>query len=86
MVRKIFGFVFWILIIVVAAIWVIDFMHIQNEEKPQFCLKSVTHTYDDGEVKECIGLGYKTYEYNRTSMNKAYQFGPFFIKMKEPAK
>lgn len=86
MAKKIFSFIFWILIIALAAIWIIDFMHVQNEEKPQFCLKSVTHTFDDGEVNECVGLGYKIYYYNRSSMSEGYQFGPFFVKMKEPTK
>ena len=44
-----------------------------------FCIKKGTTKYDDGEVKWCLGAGYKIYDYNRTSF-KAIEFGPFWSK------
>lgn len=82
-VKIVFDVVFWVGIIVLAAIWITDFVKIQNEEKPMFCLVQKTHEFEDGTVDECIGLGYKIYEYNRESLNNARQFSPFFVGMKK---
>ena len=38
------------------------------------------HKYDDGKVTECIGLGYKVYNYDRESFDKGVEFGPLFTK------
>lgn len=81
--RRVWDIVFWVGIIVLAAIWLTDFIKVQNEEKPIFCLVEKTHEFDDGTVDECVGLGYKVYEYNRESLSNARQFSPFFIGMKK---
>jgi hypothetical protein len=82
-IKKVWDVVFWIGITLLAAIWLTDFIKVQNEEKPKFCLVEKTHKFDDGTVNECIGLGYKVYIYNRDSINDARQFSPFFIGMKK---
>lgn len=81
--RKIFDVVFWVAIVILAAIWLTDFFRMQNDEKPVFCLAQKTHKFDDGTVDECVGLGYKIYDYKRESLKGAHQFGPFFIGMKK---
>lgn len=81
--KKIFDVVFWVVIIGLAIIWVTDFINVQNDKDPIFCISQKTHTFDDGTVEECVGLGYKVYDYNRTSLSYGRQFGPFFIGMKE---
>lgn len=80
--KKIISTIFSLLILGVIAIWLFDYFRMVNNKEPKFCLKEEVYKYDDGTVKECIGLGYKVYEYNRTSY-KAKQFGPFFIQMHE---
>ena len=80
--RIIFDVVFWVIIAVLAIVWLTDFIKIQNDKEPVFCLSEKTHKFDDGTVDECVGLGYKIYDYNRKSID-AHQFGPIFIKMKK---
>lgn len=70
----------WVILIGWVALVVMDYMHIQNEEQPQFCwFNQKTIEYKDGTVKECTGLGYKVINYDRSSF-KAVEFGPFWIK------
>ena len=80
--RIIFDVVFWVVICVLAIVWLTDFIKIQNDKEPVFCLAKKTHEFEDGTVEECTGLGYKIYDYNRDSID-AHQFGPLFIKMKK---
>lgn len=80
--RIIFDVVFWVLISVLAIVWLTDFIKIQNNKEPVFCLAKKTYEFDDGVVEECKGLGYKIFDYKRDSI-EAHQFGPLFIKMKK---
>lgn len=84
--KIIFNFIFWAVIIVLLFTWIMDYVHVRNNEKPSFCLKKITHKFDDGKVEECVGLGYKVYTYNRTSMTNGSEFVPFFIDMKKSSK
>ena len=72
-----------IMVTLTFAAWAImvftDYFKTRNDKHPIFCLKENTHKYDDGETYECIGLGYKMYDYKRDSIT-AKEFGPFFIK------
>ena len=74
-----------ILVLVLIAAWVIivfiDYFKTRNDQKPLFCIKETTYKYDDGKTYECIGLGYKMYKYERTSIN-ATEFGPIFIEQR----
>lgn len=81
--RKIGNFIFWILIIGLFAVWVTDFVRVKTDEKPMFCVKRIEHKYDDGTTEECVGLGYKVYNYNRKSINIRSQFAPFFVGMEK---
>lgn len=72
--------IFWIVLGGLALVWVTDFVRVAREEKPIFCVKTVEHKYDDGKVTECIGLGYKVYNYDRKSFDKGVEFGPLFTK------
>ena len=67
-----------ILFVAWAIIVFTDYFKTRNDKRPIFCIKEETHKYDDGETYECIGLGYKMYDYKRTSIT-AKEFGPFFI-------
>lgn len=82
MIKKILNVVFWVVIIGLMIVWLVDFFQIKSEKSPKFCLKNVEHSFEDGSVKECVGLGYKIYTYERTSL-KGVEFVPFFIKMRE---
>jgi len=81
--KKVWDIVFWVGIVVLAIIWLTDFIQVQNEEEPKFCLVNKTHKFEDGTVDECVGLGYKVYIYNRDSISNARQFSPFFVGMKK---
>lgn len=73
------------LILVWAACVLTDFIRTKNEKEPVFCITKHTYKYDDGKTNECIGLGYKVYDYNRKSI-KAKEFGPIFIKQRTDIK
>lgn len=81
--RKIGNIIFWVVIIGLFAIWTTDFIRTKKDEKPIFCVKTVEHKYDDGNATECIGLGYKVINYNRSSIKTKNQFAPFFVGMEE---
>lgn len=78
--------VFWIIFLVLAFIWLVDFFRVSRESKPMFCIKNEVHEYKDGTVSECTGLGYKVYTYKRSSLGDGIEFGTFFAKMKQPEK
>ena len=80
---KIYTFVFWILLFLLAVVWITDFVRVKNDLTPVFCVAKYVNDYDDGSVEVCKGLGYNVYEYNRTSIDIKTQFSPFFIGMKE---
>ena len=83
MLKKIETIVFWSVFAILMTVWLTDLFMVKSQKAPVFCISNETHTYDDGEVTECTGLGYKVFHYNRESLTKGYEFGPFFIKMKE---
>lgn len=71
-----------VIVLILLVLWifvvVFDYFKAKNNQNPVFCLARETHVYSDGKTTECLGLGYKIYQYNR-SFN-AVEFGPFFIK------
>ncbi len=81
--KRIFDIVFWVVIVGLSIIWITDFVNVKNDKNPVFCISQKTHTFDDGTVEECVGLGYKVYTYNRSSFSQGRQFGPFFIGMRD---
>lgn len=76
---RITNIVLWVIVIAWMGICVVDFIKVQNEEEPIFCLKNKTIEYDDGNVYVCTGVGYKVYNYKRKSF-EAIEFGPFWLK------
>jgi len=82
---KIWDVVFWVLFAILACVWIVDFFRVKVEKQPIFCINKETIEFEDGDVNKCVGLGYTVYEYNRESLDNGIQFGPFFIKMKEPS-
>lgn len=81
--KKILDIIFWIIIIAIVIVWATDFIMLKTGKDPIFCLKNINHEYEDGITKECVGFGYKAFQYNRTSISKKTQFGPFFIEMEK---
>lgn len=79
----IWTWVFWIVIAFLLFVWVFDFIRVKSNKEAAFCIQEKTHTFEDGTVHECLGLGYKVFKYNRSSLNVKSQFGPFFAKMKD---
>lgn len=77
-VSKLINFVITIVIFGWVAIALIDFINVQQEKEPMFCIEKETTEYADGSVELCKGLGYKVYYYNRASF-QGYEFGPFWI-------
>jgi hypothetical protein len=76
---KILNIFLWVVVLGWMAICVVDFIKVQNEKEPIFCLTKKTTKYDDGNVYACTGLGYKVYNYDRNCF-QALQFGPFWTK------
>ncbi len=81
-IMTVFNYVFWIGIVGLAIIWLTEFVLVKNDQDPLLCLDTKYHQFDDGDVTECIGLGYKVYNYERESIT-AREFGPFFIGMRD---
>ncbi len=84
MLKKVLNVAFWVLFAILLLIWVTDFLRVRADNDPIFCWGDKVHTFDDGDVEECTGLGYKVFKYNRDSLGQGSEFGPFFIKMQEP--
>ena len=84
--KIIFSIIFWTAFAVVIFTWISDYLNVRAEKKPSFCISRTTHTFDDGTVEECDGLGYKVYDYKRASMSDAVEFVPFFANMRESSK
>ena len=70
------------LIIIWIILFFVDYFRARQSKDLVFCITEETKTYDDGTVHVCNGLGYKMYRYNRSSVNRTIEFGPFFIKEK----
>ena len=77
--NKVMNVILWIVLFAWMAICLVDFYKTHQEQEPMFCLKKEVTKYDDGQVRSCLGLGYKVYHYERKSF-KAIEFGPFWSK------
>ena len=83
-VSKTFNIVITLVVIAWAGILLYDYFQVSNEKEPKFCLEENIIEYDDGITKECKGIGYKIYKYERESFN-GLDFGPFWIKERTTA-
>lgn len=81
--KIVFDIIFWVIILILFFVWIFDFIKVKQQKKPSFCIKNNVYEFEDGTTQECIGLGYKVYNYDRKSVNIKTEFGPFFIKMKK---
>ncbi len=80
--KLIFNIIFWVAIIGLAVLWIVELILVRSDKEPLFCISEEVHQYDDGIVEECNGLGYKVINYKRDSLT-ARQFGPFFMGIEE---
>ena len=78
---SVFNFILTIQIIGVVGMAVIDFINVNQEKEPMFCIKKEVINHEDGTVDVCTGVGYKVYQYKRESI-KGSEFGPFWIEEK----
>ena len=89
--KKVIARIFWIIVIVLMCIATFEFYRVRNGKKPLLCIKTIERTYVDGKSTECIGLGYKVFEYKRNYL-KGTEFVSIFSKErkedidKEPVK
>lgn len=77
--KKVLARIFWIVVIVFMCLWTFEFYRVRNGKEPLFCLSNRIYTYVDGVTEECIGLGYKVYEYRRNYL-KGTEFVSIFSK------
>ncbi len=81
---KIVNVILWVVVLGWMALCVIDFIKVQNEKDPIFCIKKTTIKSGTGTAEVCTGLGYKVYNYhcsnNKHNYNGATEFGPFWTK------
>ena len=81
---KIVNVILWIVVLGWMALFIIEFIKVQNEKDPIFCIKKTTIKSGTGTAKVCTGLGYKVYNYNcsnnKHNYNGAVEFGPFWTK------
>lgn len=74
---RIMNIVLWIILFAWMGICLVDFFNTKAGKSPVFCLKKETTTYNDGKVYTCTGLGYKIFNYRRTSFS-GDEYGPFW--------
>ena len=78
---RIFNVILTIVIFGIIGMAVIDFINVNQEKQPMFCVKKEVINHEDGTVDVCTGVGYKVYQYKRESI-KGSEFGPFWIEEK----
>lgn len=77
--KKVIARIFWIIVIVLMCIATFEFYRVRNGKKPLLCIKTIERNYIDGKSIECIGLGYKVFEYRRNYL-KGTEFVSIFAK------
>ena len=78
---RIFNVILTIVVFGVVGMALIDFLKVNQEKEPMFCIKKEVIKHEDGTVDVCTGIGYKVYQYKRESI-KGSEFGPFWIEEK----
>mgnify|MGYP005781743365 CR=1 FL=1 len=82
-VKKVISVIFMVLFISWLSLIVYESYMVTRGEQPKFCIKKEEHKYNDGVTTECLGLGYKVYMYDRSSIEVQVEFGPFWISEKK---
>ena len=70
------AFLFW------SYAFVSDCLRVNNGGRAKYCVKDTVYDQNDGSTEECLGLGYKVYYYNRSSVDIAKEIGPFWMAMR----
>ena len=76
--KRTWDFIFWGIILIILATWIVDFVNVKQNKEPQFCLKKETIQVENGTVDSCLGVGYKVFTYHTTKYDNARDFGPFW--------
>ena len=82
--KKMFDIAFWVIIIFLFIVWIIDFTRFKNEKEPKFCIsnKEYADKSKSGKIYECTGLGYKIYRHT-VDEETDYRFDTLFSKYEE---
>lgn len=78
---KILLCIFLAFLILAAIFFCIDFVRIQQEKEPLFCIP--TTTYKDGGTREYLGLGYKVIAYQKINGYHQSHIGTWFLQYDE---
>lgn len=71
------------IIILAFILFLVDLGRVQRQEKPLFCIKSLSGTYMDGGTQEYWGLGYKIIDFNRLDGYDAIKIGSWFMQYQD---
>ncbi|NLL01571.1 MAG: hypothetical protein GX265_00920 [Mollicutes bacterium] len=80
-IKKIVNIALWVILFILIAFCVTDFILVKTDNKPVFCAFNKVKEFEDGKVSSCYGLGYKVINYNRESMS-GLVFSPVWKKVK----
>ena len=69
----------WVILLGWLGLCLIDYYNTYRGKDPMFCIKKETKHYEDGTVDSCLGVGYKIYNYKRSSL-EGLEYGPFWLK------
>ncbi|HPZ23231.1 MAG TPA: hypothetical protein PLB45_01840 [Bacilli bacterium] len=78
-VKKVLSFIFWVVIIILAFVWIFDFVQVRQSNNAKFCLSNNTIQENNVTITECVGLGYHVYRYYYQGNNYKTEFSPMFI-------
>lgn len=46
--KIIWNIIFWGIIIILAFVWIFDFIQVKNNKEPKFCISNKIHEFEDG--------------------------------------
>ena len=76
-----------IVIVVIICMWLlfftVDYIRVENQELPIFCIKSPGGGYSDGGTMEYLGLGYKVIDFNRLNGYDEIKIGTCSMKYED---
>lgn len=72
-----------IIIIMGLIFFAIDYLRIQNNQKPIFCISFNSMTYSDGGTREYLGMGYKIIDFNKLNGYDEKKIGLWNMKYED---
>ena len=81
-VKNIFNLLFTLAFLFWSYAFVSDCLRVNNGGVAKYCVKHIIYDQTDGSTEECLGLGYKVYYYDRTSVDITKEMGPFWMAMR----